>query len=454
MPEPTWVDLELDGRGNCPATAGRYRCVPAWDITAVYDQPDQWLAHPDPACSDRRGLFWNRHVDRRFSLSYPHSTAATPRVLGGSVNEQQEAWDRAEVERRRILREMHVAPDAAPAAVARALAEWFLYEHFQHREPCPAFPENPRNLDNGFDAIFYQSWCNGCAKAFNILGDLSGLTTRAIGCTGHIVAEVLLDGQWHHIENSGRHGPGLGAFFNTSYLRSYINPTGDFGVEMNDKYRAGLFKRPNPQFHFHNGRWESPLTLRWSMQCAAALYPEEDRLPCKADEGCRLPLVRYAYGFYWPMAHTSLQPQAQERRLHAAPGLPEQHPARRDYLFHPFQPGQAVRHSFQLDDLTGINAVELTLTLANSNVSNFSAAAGRDLKLVVNGHAHALAELTAWPPVDQQVQPLSLTVVLPRAELQPGGLNWIELHHCADSLYYLPCAPAVLEGMPPALGLG
>lgn len=428
-------------------------CVPAWDVTAVHAEPDAWLAHPDPASDQRTALFWNRHVDHRFSLHYPHSRRDSSRIVGRSVTDPLQAWGLVDAERLRILKHFNIKAHASPGDIARALADWFLHERFQHRTTCPAFKENPRELSSGFEAVFYQSNCHGCARAYAILGDLSGLTTRTIGCGAHIVAEVLLEGRWHHIENAGRRDPELGALFTSSYIQSYIDPHGDFGIRVNEKYRVGLYKRPNPQFHFHHGHWDGPLTLRWSMQCAAALYPEVDRLPCKAEPGLRLPLVRYARGFYWPVVHASDQPAMAALRERAVPGLLNSQTTTRDYLYHYFTPGQLLRQTFWLDSLTGVEAVELTLTWASTRTMDWNAIDGSKLRLIINDQSHPLTSLTTWPPVDRDTHPISLTISLPKHQLHSHAVNEVVLANDGAGLLLAPCAPAVLDGIPPALGL-
>jgi hypothetical protein len=447
-----WTALELEGRGPLSPTLERHVCVPAWDITAVYAEADEWLAHPDPSRAERCAIFWNRQLDRRFSLTYPHSRREGPRVIGRSVTDPREAWDRVEAERKRILRESGLGPDAKPAAVARALADWFLFDRFAQRVTCPAFSSDPRTLSSGFEAVFYQSNCHGCARAYAILGDMSGLATRNIGCGGHIVAEVRLDDQWIVVDSAGRRDPELGAFFNTSYIQSYVRPGNDFGVRINERFRHGLFKRPNPQFHFHHGQWDGPLTLRWSMQAAAALYPQETRIPCKAEPGLRLPLIRYARGFYWPIVHSSDTPLLEAARRqslqHRDPGpVPD-----RDYLYHRFEPGQCLRHTFTLADLAGVVAVELTLTFDAASLGHWGRQNADALRLWVNGRSHRLGDLASWP-MENPGNPVFLTVTLPSESLRTGTVNEVMLEHTGKSAGYMPAAPGVLEGLPPALGM-
>jgi hypothetical protein len=447
-----WVDLNLKGQGPVDPHCRQYTCVPCWDITAVYDRPDATLGRQDSETGKTIGIFWDRHLDDRFWLSYPASTRDGHRMLGSSVSDPCEAWDIAQAQRAHILKESGCGAGSSQRETAKALADWFLFDRFKHRVTCPAFPANPRELHSGFEGIFYQSFCTGCARAYAILGDLSGLATRTIGCNGHIVAEVLLESRWHLVENAGRHGPGLGALFNDSYIHSYVNPDADFGIPVPEDYRAGLLKRPNPQFHFHDGQWDSPLTLRWSMQNARSLYPDAGRIPCKAEPGNRLPLVRYAKGFFWPIVHSSDEPALASLRQSAL-AYPASTPAAiRDFLFHPFCPGQALRHTFTLGDLRNVQGIELLITFGADAPGDLDDGLS-GLELQINGVGCGLSGLMIGRP-NLGANPIGITVGLPRHLLVENGVNEVRLVNNGKMTLSMPCAPGVLNGMPSALGLG
>ena len=73
-----WQPIRIYGQGLQPRAGREWNCVPAWDITAIYREPDGELAHK----GQKRFVFWNRHIDRRFHIDYPHAIKKSPRVVG------------------------------------------------------------------------------------------------------------------------------------------------------------------------------------------------------------------------------------------------------------------------------------------------------------------------------------------------------------------------------------
>jgi|GEM_PF-6490844 len=463
-----WQSLRFFGRGIQPYTARHYDCLPAWDVSGIYSQPDEWLKHPDhhraeaglpgehPNRDKRRGIFWNRHIDRRFYISYPHSAKDQPRVQSYTIGDPADEWEVVTEYRDRILSESGLKPTDNPREVAKALADSFLEESFEKKPMCTTFEENPRELTNGVEGLLHKSFCVGCARAFAMMGDMLHYNTRTIGCDGHIIAEVYLDGKWHLIENSGRHmGNGTGAFFEGSYMDTFLNPLDDFGAPMPDKYRDGLYKRINPQFHFGDGQWESAKTLRYSTHCAAAIYPGLDRYGIKAEGDTILPIIRRAGGFYWPSVHTSDHPAIEALRMKTLPNPISDVPGMRDYFFHPLSKGQSLRQSVWLDRVDDMDALEVVITFAPSRDCDYGAAAGKSLILRVGKFARSLSDLGAWPLRNGQGQtadqPLASNdsllskVRIPVEMLTPNAVNWIELINDTDGIYHMPCAPAVME---------
>jgi hypothetical protein len=224
---------------------------------------------------------------------------------------------------------------------------------------------------------------------------------------------------------------------------------------MGDDYRNGLWRRPNPQFHMTTGAWDSPVTARYCTQAAYALYPANPRWGIKAEDGGKLPILRRAGGFYWPIVHNvDLADLALMRRARVPLPMTEE-VSSRDYLYFPFLPGQKLRQSVWLDSLEGLQALELVILFGASRASDFSADLGDSLALEINGQARSLAELGVWPPSDEGVpvaaekpterETLSCTIRIPPELLRANAVNWLVLHQDAPSVYYMPCVPAALE---------
>jgi hypothetical protein len=234
----------------------------------------------------------------------------------------------------------------------------------------------------------------------------------------------------------------------------YLDPMGDHGEQIFDEFRNGLFRRPNPQFHFNGGMWSGPCTLRWATSCAHAIYPGNERWGFKSEDNKRLPVIARSGGFYWPQVHSSDRPALQQIRRAALPHAMVEGDVQRDYLFHPFLPGQALRQSVWLDAVDDMEAMELVLTFGASRVSDFSDSTGQGLLLRIGDFEKSLADLNAWPPEPAEskgpentagASTLASVVTVPPGAFRPNAVNWIELHQKSKTLLYAPCVPAVME---------
>ena len=463
-----WQPIRIYGEGLNPHTGRTHNCLPAWDVTGIYDHADDWIAHPDhdrkkqglpgehPDADKRMGVFWNRHVDRRFYISYPHASKDSPRAQGRTIGDPIKEWDVVSEYRDRILADAGLTKDDDQTAVAKALADSFLEDKFNLKPMCTTFDENPRELSNGVEGLLHKSFCVGCARAFAMMVDMLHMPTRTIGCNGHIIAEVQIDGKWRLVENVGRHtGNGNEAFFSKSYVESYLDPMGDIGAYITDEYREGLFKRCNPQFHFGGGMWESANTLRYAMQCAAACYPGLERYGIKEEGTGRLPITRRLNGFYWPSAHSSETEELNVLRNRTLPKPISDVASMRDFFFYQLKKGQILRQSVWLDSLEDMKSLEVVFSFAPSKEGDYGSPAGDALMVRVGKWSKSLNELKAWPPrnvtgqtADQPLDAndnLHCTVEVPISALQANAVNWIELIHDGESPYHMPCVPAAME---------
>ena len=467
-----WEPIVLRGRGPQPNLDRDWDCVPAWDIVACYEGPDAWISLPpdmmwEEKKGERRelkpvGVFWDRHIDPRFHVSYVRASRERPRFVGRTVGEALREWDILVAERDRILCAAGVAAGAPGEAVARTLANSFAANLFEKKPLCTTFPTSPRALDQAIEGLLHKSHCVGCAKAFEALADSMGFDVRTLGCGAHRVAEVRLDGGWRLVDSVGRHAHhrGLDCLFKSSFHDSYLDPMGNHGDHLTPDFRLGLLRRDNPQFHFHDGMWGGPRTLRWAASCARALYPENRRWGFKGTT--EMPISRRAGGFYWPCVHESDVLPMSKLRFESVPdSVPSRGPSR-DYLFFALRRGKALRDSFWLGDLGGMKGLRVTLTFAWSRGTDFSAKTGAALRFRVNGVEKSLAEWGAWPPCDggkpmdtvkdPSGEMLACEVRVPVAALRANAVNGIALIHEADTGLQVPCVPAVLEPHLPSLG--
>lgn len=442
-PRDAWRPISLYSEGLQPRTGRHWNCVPAWDVTALCREPDGDFTH-----KGRKGfVFWDRHIDRRFHIDYPHATRESPRGVGRTLGDPAREWDTLIEHRDRYLCEAGLTPRSPPEQVARCLADSFRAESFAKKPLCPTFPENPRDLCHGIEGLLFKSWCNGCAYAYVNLADSCGFPVRAIGCGGHIVAEVFVGGRWRMVDSAGRHPENAGwpIYFESSYMEMVLDPMGDHGGPVPDGLRQGLAKRPNGQYHFHEGMWQAPPTLRFAAGNAHAIYPEAKRWGFKTLDPKRLPILHNRGGFYWPVVHTSDAAAVRALRHASFPGPICGEGPSRDYLYHAFPPGEKLRQSIYLDDLEGIEAIEVRLAFAPSMPSDFSPERGRELFVRVGDSRQSLAQRGGWPPAPDECGNVISTLRLPPDLFRARSVNWIELDNASTGLYHVPCVPEVRQ---------
>ena len=443
----SWKPIRLHGGGIQPGTACWRDCLPAWDITAIQREADGVI--PDPAGGAAVSLFWNRHVDRRFRIAYPHATRESPRATGRTIGDPDREWDTLIAYRDRYLHDAGLTLSSPPEDIARCFANTFATGpagHFDRKPMCSTFADSPRNLSHGIEGLLHKSFCVGCAKAFGLLADACGIPSRFIGCGAHYVAEVRIGNTWHMADSVGRHEKNAGypMYFPATFMELGLNPSGDFGIPIPDGLRQGFFKRVNGQYHFHDGQWDSPKTLRFAMGNAHALYPDEPRWGFKSPDGRRLPLLACRGGFYWPVVHESDAARLQENRRSAFPEPLSVIPGS-DYLFHRLEAGQRLRQSFWLGDLDGLEAIEVAITFAPSRQSDFSGEAGRQMVVRMGDWCGSLADLNAWPPAGEPGRMPFVVIRLTPDLLKAESVHWIELEHRGRGPYYMPCVPNVMD---------
>lgn len=457
-----WQPIRKYAEGIQPRTGKQWNCTPAWSMTAIQSEPATEIPHPtgeDVEEKKKQYVFWDRHIDPRHYIDYGFTTADRPRTQVPTEPDPDRAWEIMCERRDFYLAQEGLTIDSPAQDVARCLANSFRCDsHFATKPMCETYASSQRALTHPIDGLLFKSHCVGCATAFAAMANSCGLATRNMGVGAHWVAEVRIDGHWHYVENTGRHdkNKGLGAFFQSNHMEMSLNPTGDHGARTDvNNYPVGLWRRPNPQFHnFIGGSWQDIATLRLAANCVHALYPECDRHGVKGDSRNRLPLVRN-HGFYYSGLHESYAEYSQNIRRAALPA--PIHPFNptlnfRDFLYHPFRPGQKLRHSVWLGpDLNELESLEVVLLFGASRQSDFSPDVGRSLFLRVGDLRKSLTELGAWPPVDDgSGTPVAVTVALPREALS-GGVNWVVLEHEAATTYHMPCVPAALEPYEPPL---
>ena len=449
-----WRPIRIYGEGIQRHTGRHWNCVPAWDVTAIHAGPDEVKSHGDKSMN----LFWNRHVDRRFHVEYPRAARDRPRVQGHTLGDPATEWDTLIEWRDRYLDAASLTLDSPDTDIAKCLAETFAYRHIKSKPHAATIGgKEVRDLNHPVEGLLHGSHCVGCAVAFMALADACGLPARNIGCGGHWVAEVFAGGKWHLVDSVGRHekNDGLATYFESSYLESALDPMGDHGENVFDSYRDGLWGRPNPQFHLHLGMWGSPATVRFGASSAYAFYPhDEGRWGVKSHDGKRLTLITRSGGFYWPTVYGGDAPLIERVQRAQLPMPMNDDGPSRQYLFHPFRPGERLRQSFQLDALDDLEALELVFPFGRSWATDFSDATGRQLVVKAGDFEKSLAELGAWPPRDPDGatinEPTSgdngtCTVKLPTDALRANAVNWVELHQNSATTLHVPTVPAVLE---------
>jgi len=425
-----------------------WNCDPAWDVAALYEKPDEELAAPDG--SARRFVFWNRHIDRRFHLEYPRTTREAPRLRSQAVGDPEREWQTVLEHRDRYLANAGLSLQSPPEAIVKCLADTFKHDaYFKYKPACLAYGEPTRELTNPIEGLLYLSFCVGCAHAMAALADACGYPARTIGLGGHRVAEVLVNGRWHFIENSCRHADsnGLAAFFPAGFMQVTLEPW-KFMDYLPLKKVAGYLKAPNGQFHFMGGTWKCPVTLRFGASNAHALYPELERWGIKSGDGRRLQILARAGGFYWENELKELKggvdPHWRGKQNCPFPAS-DAGPAAA-FLYHPFRPGERIRQSVWLGDLEGMRGLEVTIPVAPEPHLDFRPALGQQLTVQVGDFNKSLADLAAWPGAEpDRSGHRPCTVTVPVSALKPHSVNWIVLENRSAEVLQAPFIPAAME---------
>ncbi|MHC4716024.1 MAG: hypothetical protein ACYS5V_03580 [Planctomycetota bacterium] len=450
LPAPSapgpWKPIEIYGGGLQTALGRKWKCYPAWEVTVVHTRPDATITTNRYSTRRRkwytrtRPFFLDRHIDKRFRISYPRPTRDGPRVVGLVIGNPKAEWDAVIRTRDRYLADAGLTTESPPEAVARCLAESFRKETYFDKKPDAPFAEAPRQTNGPVEGLLYKSWCTGCAKGFAAMAATCGLAVRTIGIGRHYVAEVRVDGRWRLVDNGGRRRAGARMFYRTSWADAWTDLAGH-------RFFVGRY---HGQYDFPDGTWGSPKTLRFAPSNAHAIYPRRTRWAFSTGDGKRLKLIDRVGGFYWPITHPASQRQAMAKLLSGQfPGQKKVEGLSRAYLYFPFKPGQAVRQSVYLGRLSpeDTEAVEVTLTFGDSTRSEFSEATWKSLELSVGDFRRSLHDLgvrEASPSIAGSAN-CQVRVTLPLAALAAGEVNWITLHHKGDTILYVPCCPSVME---------
>jgi len=465
--ESDWQPVEIYGYGLQKHLAKVWRCDPAWDVHAICRGADAELPHPDrrrverdptgqyPNKDKKQFVFWNRHIDRRFHIVYPRTRRESPRPVSRTLGDNARDWQAIVDHRDRYLGDAGLSTASPAAVVAKCLADTFKADsYFKNKPSCKTFESEARALTNPVEGLLHQCFCVGCAHAYAALAEASELTSRTIGCGAHRVAEVLIDGRWHFVENSCRHEScrGLEAYFPTNFMEVTLNPEA-FAEFVPEKNRDGYWGMPSGQFHFTGGTWQSPMTLRFSTSNAFALYPEVSRWGIKSLDGKRLPIVQRRNGFYWEdSVHSSDAPAMQERRREVCPFPFSGTGPISDFLYHPFRPGDALRQSFWLDATDDVESLEVIFPFAPEPHVDFSDSLGRGLVVTLGDFRSSLVDAGAWPPpAPDNRGHRCVTVRVPREALRANAVNWIELHNRSDVTMQAPFLPTAMEPYIPPL---
>jgi hypothetical protein len=440
-----------------PRTGRHLNHLPAWDVTAICRQPDGEIPRKAPACEEgakgywpaerankvpfeevRQYVYWNRHVDRRFHIEYPHASKDCPRDQGATVTNPDREWDTFVAMRDKWLAGAGLTPDSPKREVAKRLAELWLFENFDKRPTFSKFAKEPRQINHPLDALLNKSWCIGASQSFMALMDSLGLPARGIGSQGHRTAETLIDGRWYYAESSMRHGgesmKGNDALIPASHMELALDPWADYGANLTDHYRGSLWWHISGWYHFVFGTWTAPHAMLFSAQNMAALYPGAKRYGIKTFDPERLVILnRSCSGFCWPRVN----------------GYPTE-----DFHCHRFLPGQRLRESVWLNCTDDIQEMELLFTFdLGARECDFSDEAGKGLIVQIGGFRKSLYELGAWPPKPGKeltqypvyARKWAVVAKVPKDAFTANGLTWIELHHEGRYPFAIPCVPAVME---------
>lgn len=449
-----WQPIRMFAEGLQPHTARHWNCEPAWNVAAVYAQADGAIAHPTDK-SRSMPVFWDRHLDNRFHIEYRNARKDVPRVQGRTIGDADREWDTLIEYRDRYLREAGLTLQSPAAKIARVMAETNRFEAHSLRPQAATFPGSERQHLHVIEGVLHTSWCVGCTRGFMGLADACGLTVRGIGMPGHHVAEVLVDGKWRLADPAGRHHAGDPVYFEGSYHDTMLDPAGDYGTPMSDKWREGFWNRPYGVFDFHGGQWDIPCEMRFAARSARALYPDNAKWGFKSPDGRRLPISVGTCGFIWPGVNSGADEEAFALLRRTA--FPEPMPGTKisaDFFYHAFQPGQRLRSSFYLGD-RDMQEIELTFSFAPSRMSDFGDAAGDQVMVKVGDFVSSLRKLGAWPPKAATEEDPGLpgaargllhsTVRLKRDAFRGDAVNWFELRHEGRGLYYMPCITSAME---------
>jgi len=445
-----WQPVRIFGCGLQPTAGREYDCDPAWDVHAVYAEPDEVL--PPPESGDGRlrprAVFHDRHIDRCFSIDYPQSRRDAPRAVGWTIGQAERDWDVLVEHRDRYLGDAGLDLTSPPEAIARRFADSFKYaSYFKDKPTCTTFAEDPRELCHPIEGLLHKSWCNGVTKAFCALADSAGLSARMIGLGGHIASEVLIDGRWRYVENSCRHerNPELEAFFPVGFLELSLNP--DAWSELAPPpQRDRYWRAAGPQYDFMGGSWLSPLTLRLAAGCVAALYSELDRYTLTSDDGRRMPIILRANGLYWPVVHTEDAAEVAQLRSQTCPFPIGDGPPVADFFYHPFRPGDRLRQPVFLGDLGGLEALEITIPIAPEPGLDLDGDLGGRLTVRVGDFERSLGDLIAWPPSQPDDRGhRRCTVSLDPAILTADAANQVEFCNRSDVTMQTPLLPTAME---------
>lgn len=457
MSSPSWQAVVIEASGVQQQLRRPWNCDPAWSIHVKHREPDGELPHPSRG---KQYVFWNRHLDTRFTIDYPRTTRQSPRPLGGTIGDADREWDVVEETRNRYLADAGLTTASPPTKIAECLANTFRADsYFKDKPTCTAWGSPTRELTHPVEGLLHQSFCVGCAHAYAAMADMTGLPCRTIGLGAHRVAEVLVDGRWHMVENSCRH-PGLedlAAYMPASFVEVTFDPT-QFPKHVPARHVGSYLAAPNPQFHFMGGSWQCPKTLRFSGSCAKALYPQLDRIGFKSLYGKLVPLVIRAEGFYWedvPAGAPSLTAADHERRKRQCPYpvFPDQMAV--DHLFHPLRPGDRLRQSVWLGELDQAEGFHIEIPFPPEENIDFGEALGKQLMLHVNDMNASLTQLGAWPPAPRNNRGMRIcTIQVPADALRANAVNWIELHNRSAQTLQAPFIPAAMDPYIPPLAHG
>jgi len=469
-----WQAVRIEGCGLQEHMRREWDCLPAWNVYAVYAEPDEWLPYPPRARAAReaegeaidpearRGVFWDRHIDRRYHLDYPLAAKDAPRVRGETLGDPDLEWDTL-IDRRDIyLAAAGLTLDSPGLDIVRCIAETYRWESpFYNSKPNGATfgGVHTRQLNNPVEGLLHQCWCIGCSYAQAALIDSCGIPARTIAIGGHHVCEARVDGKWYFLENSCRHRErkGLEPFFPASWHDVTLDPEAWLDY-MPDRKAGDYFGANSGEYCLTGGTWRSPMQLTFAADCAFALYPDHERHGIKAHgDGTHQPITVNLDGFHWANeVHGLNRGRVQEMRRSAIPFPAVGEGPRLDFLYHPLRPGDRLRHSFRLDSVDDMQHLEVTIPIAPEPHVAFTTDLGRSLRFMVNDWGGSLLELGAWRPAyEPDYGHVQFTIEVPTEALKPDEVNWIEFRQESALTLQYPFTIAAMEPcIPPLLSDG